>query len=377
MLSQADRGRSKEKAQFSLPKAGHKKVIGLNSTVPPFILELRESNERYAKLFQLAPFAYMTVNKHDFMVDINRRASTLLALRGSISNSREFKSLIVAEDQGKYMQARKALIETGAPQVCELRFVRRSTFFWGHLELAGEWERGLPLFRAGIVDITANKDAESKLKQAELQHKLALSENQIQLREAFHRMKNNLQVISGLLRMQAEVLQDSVAAGALNECHCRVLSMALIHERLSLNGMTSAVDFGDLSALLTRELFKSFGSPKRIRCRLNTRPVILHPEQAIPCGLILNELLTNAFKYAYPAETEGEICVALRASAHGRVKLTVSDKGVGFPQGFDWKSATSSLGLTIIEALTQQLGGKLVVGTGPGASFTVQFSKSV
>ncbi len=147
MLSQVDRDHSKEKVQFSLPKAGRKKVIGSDSTQPPFLLELRESNGRYAKLFHLAPFAYITVNAHDFIVDINRRARTLLALRGCIPNTRKFKSLIVAEDQGKYMEARKAWLETAAPQVCEVRFMRRGTFLWGHLELDGEWEHGSPLFR--------------------------------------------------------------------------------------------------------------------------------------------------------------------------------------------------------------------------------------
>jgi len=109
-----------------------------------------------------------------------------------------------------------------------------------------------------IVDITASKDAESKLKQIEIQYQLSLTENKIQLREAFRCMKNNLQVISSLLRMQAEMLQDGAAASALKECNFRVLSMSLIHERLHVNGMTSKVDVAELAKVLTAELFKSF-----------------------------------------------------------------------------------------------------------------------
>ena len=246
MLSQVEQGRSKAKVEFSLLKATNPKATGSTATVSSLTLELRATNEHYTRLFNLAPFAYLTLNDHGFIVEINRRANTLLALRGSVSNTRAFKSLVIVEDQGVFAQAETALLETAIPQVCELRFIRRDTFFWGHLEIGVEHQNAAPVFRVAIVDITANRDAESKLKQIELQQQQSLTENTTLLREAYHRMKNNLQIISGLLRMQAEMSEDHAAGSALKECHFRVLSMALIHERLYMGGLTSEVDFADL-----------------------------------------------------------------------------------------------------------------------------------
>ncbi len=212
---------------------------------------------------------------------------------------------------------------------------------------------------------------EQKLAKEQLVRSLA--EKNILFKEMHHRVKNNLQVISSLLRMQSELLKDQSAAAVLKESHQRVLSMALIHEQLYSNEAVSQINFTDFTERLVNELFQSYSADKgRVTCRLDTSPVHLLIDQAIPLGLILNELVTNAFKYAYPAETTGEVVISLHATPKRRVILTVSDEGVGLPDKFDW-SGSKSMGLPIVELLTQQLGGTLTIRTKPGAAFTVEF----
>ena len=205
----------------------------------------------------------------------------------------------------------------------------------------------------------------------------SLAEKNTLLQEVHHRVKNNLQVISSLLRMQGEVLKDQTASAALKESHQRVLSMALIHEQLYGNQEMDQIDFADFTQTLVSELFRSYaGTAKRVSHRMNVDEVRLQIDQAIPCGLILNELVTNALKYAYPNGKRGEVVIDLRETDGGMVTLAVSDQGVGLPAGFDW-THSESMGLPIVDLLTQQLGGTLAVRTSPGASFTIEFPRDI
>ncbi len=203
----------------------------------------------------------------------------------------------------------------------------------------------------------------------------SLAEKNVLLQEVHHRVKNNLQVISSLLRMKAESLQDEAASAALKESQQRVHSMALIHERLYGSLQADYVDFEEYIQTLVSDLFFSYsGSTRRLTSRLRTSPVFLKIEQAIPCGLILNELVTNALKYAYPNDENGEIVVALHESALGYITVCVSDEGVGLPEGFDWH-ASHSMGLPIVDLLANQLGGEIRVHSHPGATFSVEFPR--
>jgi PAS domain S-box-containing protein len=216
-------------------------------------------------------------------------------------------------------------------------------------------------------------EAEVQARTEELRRSLAKVETV--LKEVNHRVKNNLQVISSLLCMQSDILDDPTAVAALRESQQRVYSMALIHDRLCSSRTIEELNFGEYAETLIHELFHGYSSSasKVISC-LNLAPVTLTIDQAIPCGLILNELVTNALKYAYPDGRAGEIRVDLSASEAGEVALTVRDHGVGLPVSVDWKNS-KSLGLPIVDLLTQQIGGKLTVERSPGAMFTVKFAK--
>jgi two-component sensor histidine kinase len=152
--------------------------------------------------------------------------------------------------------------------------------------------------------------------------------------------------------------------------------MALIHERLNRDDEPDRLDFREYVQSLARDLFYSYGvDSERIRLRFELEPVALGLNQAIPCGLILNELLTNALKYAFPKGRAGEILVALGCSHDQVVKLTVADNGVGLPADVDW-TESPSLGLRIMNILGRQLDGTVQREPGPGAVITLTFPKA-
>lgn len=196
------------------------------------------------------------------------------------------------------------------------------------------------------------------------------------LKEVHHRVKNNLQVVSSLLSMQADLLPGNGLAGVLNETQRRVEAMAMIHERLHSTDDTDLVDFREYVEALARELCYAYGvNRNRVHLHLDLGAVELGLNQAIPCGLILNELLTNAVKYAFPEGRRGEILVVLGCDESGWVTLRVTDNGVGMPGGFDWKQSRS-LGLRIVDILARQLDGSWQSEPGPGAAFALAFRKT-
>jgi two-component sensor histidine kinase len=204
----------------------------------------------------------------------------------------------------------------------------------------------------------------------------ALAAKDLLLREVHHRVKNNLQTISSLLHMQAALLPDLAARQALRDAQLRVHSMALIHEQMYGDKDMHEVDFGEYAKRLTRDLFESFGAAGgRARLRFALDPVSLAMDQMIPCGLILNELVTNSLKYAFPGERGGEILVSLRSGDGGTVTLTVVDNGVGLPPDIGGKRS-QSLGMRIVDILTRQLGGSMVQQSNGGVSSTVTFTRS-
>jgi PAS domain S-box-containing protein len=224
-------------------------------------------------------------------------------------------------------------------------------------------------FLGGVsVDISEQVRAERALA-------AALAAKEVLLKELHHRVKNNLQVISSLLTMQAGELRDPAAHQALEESQRRVQSMALIHEKLNQDDDLEQVDFREYAETLTRELFYSYGANSDSKMlRFELHPVWLELRQAIPCGLILNELVTNALKYAFAKNGAGEILVTLACDQNDLVKLTVSDDGAGLPPGFDWRESPS-LGLRIVDILSRQIDGLVEQVAGKGTTLSLTFRR--
>jgi two-component sensor histidine kinase len=202
-------------------------------------------------------------------------------------------------------------------------------------------------------DITEQKRTQRALESA-------LAEKTILLKEIHHRVKNNLAVVSSLLSMKADAVTNPTAKQALVQSQQRVYSMALIHEHLYGNERLDRINFAEYATQLVRRLHAAVATePERIAIELDLDPVELAIEQAVPCGLILNELLTNAFKYAFLGRDRGRILVSFRESAAGIHELSVADDGVGIPADRVDTTNGNSLGLRIVEVLAQQLDGTL------------------
>jgi two-component sensor histidine kinase len=198
----------------------------------------------------------------------------------------------------------------------------------------------------------------------------SLAEKDVLLQELHHRVKNNLQVVASLLRLQAE--DGQAAADALRESQLRVETMALIHEQLYQSGDLRRVSVVEHAGLLMNNLLSVYGVDRsRISGEVVMEPLALGVDQAIPAGLILNELMSNALKHAFPAGRHGRIVVAGGLS-NGRAEMTVWNNGVELPEEFDLQKGTS-LGLRIVQILARQLKGTLDIDRNGGTAFRISF----
>lgn len=227
---------------------------------------------------------------------------------------------------------------------------------------------GRPLRLLGThTDISARKHAEAALRDS-------LHEKEALLREVHHRVKNNLQIISSLLRLEAAGIHHPLTRAVLQDMQHRIRSMALLHETLYHADNLARVPLRPYLERLCAQLFRSIaGQPGTVQLHLDIAPVWLDPAQAIPCGLIVNELVSNSLKHAFPQGASGEVRVALQP-LHPRpeLRLSVRDTGVGLPDTFD-PDHLRSLGLQLVTDLTRQLEGTLAIEPGPGAHFTITF----
>ncbi len=216
----------------------------------------------------------------------------------------------------------------------------------------------------------------SERKQAEERLAASLREKEVLLKEIHHRVKNNLQVISSLVDLQADSIDDPLLSGLFQDVRDRVRSMALVHEKLYCSENLDQVEFADYATSLLEYLWASYGSSAGdIRLTLDLHPLALSVEQAVPCGLIVNELVVNALKHAFSGHDPGEVTVALCRDQDGRATLSIGDTGVGLPEGMDWRQS-ESLGLRLVQMLSRQLAGTMAVESkaGTGTRFRLTFA---
>lgn len=193
--------------------------------------------------------------------------------------------------------------------------------------------------------------------QAEAQIQASLLEKEILLKEIHHRVKNNLQIISSLLNLQLEGLHDPAARAVFEDSKNRVRSMALIHEQLYQSPNLAHIDFAEYVTSLVNYLVRVYRvDESRIRVHLSLAPLYMGIDTAVPCGLILNELVSNAFKHAFTDDRQGDVLITLQPIAAGEATLSVSDNGAGLPATIDVQN-TASLGLQLVATLVKQLKG--------------------
>jgi len=231
-------------------------------------------------------------------------------------------------------------------------------------------DAGEPVAMVGVArEITERKRSEARVQ-------ASLREKEVLLKEVHHRVKNNLQVITSLLNLQADRISDERVQVVLRENQARIKSMALVHEELYQSEDLAWVNFTDYLRRLTNGLIQSYArSGKTIDLRLELEDLRLGIDAAIPCGLIVNELLTNALHHAFVGRPAGTVIIRF-SKEQGKYILGVVDDGIGLPGSID-VGTTDTLGLHLVSTLTDQLRGSLSVSRQGGTSFLLVFEEHI
>lgn len=199
-----------------------------------------------------------------------------------------------------------------------------------------------------------------------------LKDKEMLMKEIHHRVKNNLMVISSLLSLQSRYIKDEESKEIFKESQNRAQSMALIHERLYRSTDMKSIDFADYIRSLTRDLFNTYSTQEdRIDLKMDVEDVEVDIDNAVPLGLIINEIVTNSLKYAFPDENTGTITISFHKQKDQYI-LEVSDDGIGIPEEFEVEKS-DSLGMMLINSLTYQIGGELEIERSPGTTFRIKF----
>jgi PAS domain S-box-containing protein len=339
--------------------------------------ELRKAQERldasrakYFDLYEMAPVGYCTIGQEGKVLEANLTAAAMLGQARKALVGQQVTRFVAPEDQDAYYLHHKRLFEARERQSYDLRLARLDgTEPWAHMiATIGPDSEGRPVERLVMSDVTERKRIEQRLQRA-------LEEKDILLQEVNYRVKNNLNLILSLLNIQSSAIESSSqAVAAFEKSRDRILAMALVQEELYKSGDYTRVNMSEYLKALTHQLQLAYCPKGEVRLAIETEGIVLSVSQSIPCGLILNELVTNALKYAYPGRRGGEIAVSLCETAEGLIELRVSDSGVGLPEGREPPEGRS-LGITIVRLLVKQLDGVLELSSSGGMSYRIAFSR--
>lgn len=276
---------------------------------------------------------------------------------------------VSTEDYNNFWIRKYEAAFKGDPQYFETQFFdKEGVETWREIYLNPiKDENGVVQEVSGIGhDITEKKQAEERIR-------LSLQEKEVLLKEVHHRVKNNLQVISSILNLQSSYVKDEGTLQILKESQNRIKSMAFIHESLYQTKDFSSINFTEYVINLSQNLIHSYSNvDNEIKLNLDIQDVFLNLDLAIPCGLIINEIVSNALKYAFVDKVEGgEITLKMKTSGD-YLELQIGDNGKGLPKNIDYRN-TESLGLQLVVTLTDQLGGKIDLNLEKGTNYTIIF----
>lgn len=232
---------------------------------------------------------------------------------------------------------------------------------------------GFPLILVLAVDITERKQAEEKIRNA-------LSEKEVLLREIHHRVKNNLASLISLITLHTEHISDRESLNVFRQLQSQLMAMSLVHKNLYQAENIAQIDFGEYLGHLINNVFQTFGAGQNISLNTDINHIFLNIDTAIPCGLIVNEILSNALKYAFPGgkpcrnESGCEIGIRLGSYEDNKILLLLSDNGTGLPQNTDWRN-TETLGLKLVKILSRQIRADLDVNIHNGTTFKLIFAE--
>ncbi|MCK9209693.1 MAG: PAS domain S-box protein [Ignavibacteriaceae bacterium] len=330
---------------------------------------LIESEVRYRTLFESNPYPMWVYDQET----LNFLTINDMAVRNYGYSREEFLSMTL-KDIRPTSEIPNALEYLSQPQP-EINYAG----IWKHMKKDGTFiDVEIISHSIHFGDRTARLvlalDVTERIK-AEKQLQASLTEKEIMIKEIHHRVKNNLQIISSLLTLQAEFIKDESARGYFNDSQNRVKSMAIIHEKLYQTRDFANIDIKDYVDNLTFSLFRAYNiNSNLIDVNVDISNISLDVDTAVPCGLIINELVSNSLKYAFTDERKGKMTIKLIPVEKDQLQLIVSDNGIGLPENFDFRQ-TQSLGLTLVNILAKQLNGGVEMVNDNGATFIITFRK--
>ncbi|MCB9449611.1 MAG: PAS domain S-box protein [Flavobacteriales bacterium] len=328
--------------------------------------ELRASEKKYRDLVENSQIIILTHDMKGVIRSVNAVAATWIGYGSEELIGKKAATFIASVYRKEFNDYLKILRkEKFARGVVRVVNQKNQEIFWSYKSSLRRNEKGY-FATVYLEDITEQVHAEKQIKES-------LREKEVLLREVHHRVKNNLQVISSILNLQSSYVEDPKTLNILRESQNRIKSMAYIHESLYQAKNLSHINFAEYIQSLSDNLFRSYGVVgSSIEIGQQIGDVFLNLDTAIPCGLIVHELLSNSLKYAFQGKAGGKIDIKMQIQGDEAV-LTVEDNGKGLPKGLEIEK-TRSLGLQLVVALVEQLGGKLTWSSSPkGSRFKIVF----
>ncbi len=328
--------------------------------------ELLQSENRFKTLIEAAPVA-ITMLRDGKILYANPALHAMLSVpEGVALQDRPIVDFLAPESLSEgNVRFNDSIDASPVPHEAELMFARSDD---AHINVLMTTARvGLSDGEALVAfmsDVTERKRAERRLNDS-------LKEKELLLKEIHHRVKNNLQVISSLLGMQSQLVTDGQAREAYADSIRRVRSMALVHEKLYRSEDLSQIDFHEYLNSVARELSRSLYR-EGVNLRVEAEKIMLGIDLAVPCGLIVHELVSNALKHAFTKQKNGNVVVSFKRLNASTLQLDVYDDGTGFPRGSDYRTMTS-MGMSIIRTLTEQISGTIKLDGSAGTRFTIVY----
>ncbi|QUH22592.1 PocR ligand-binding domain-containing protein [Methanobacterium alkalithermotolerans] len=334
-------------------------------------IKLQESEHKFRSILNNLPGAVfeLTAKKdgYRYLSYIGPRIHEMFGFDQDKDIQMEIVRQLHPEDRESFLISIEESLSNARPFNHEARFITPSGEKWFQvISTPVHCDEDL-LYHGVILDIHDRKLAEQIMEKS-------LQEKKLLLQEIHHRVKNNMQIISSLMNLQAMEMDDEKTLKFIRDSQNRVKSMAIIHEKLYESTDLSRISFKDYLHNLISYLYDSYTiHPGRVKLKTMVNDFSFNIDTAIPLGLIINELASNSLKYAFPEEREGELCINLKKVGE-KFKLVVADNGIGFPEHFDYKN-TTTLGLQLVNKLTQQLDGSITLDNKKGSKFIIEFSE--
>jgi PAS domain S-box-containing protein len=336
--------------------------------------ELTERERRLSAIFEAAHnVAFVTSDlrgKESRILDFSPGAEMIFGYWKSEIVGEKLSILHLPEDLDRLAEIHRKMRKQEVEYSGEITLVRKNGEHFPALLTKYPLKDESGSVRAALsvcIDITV-------LKRAEAQIRATLLEKENLLREIHHRVKNNMQVVSALLVLQSKKTKDRKILEMFRDSEHRIKTMALIHEKLYQSRSFGTIDFSEYLTRLLQYLFRSYEERSaRVSLELQVKDVSLDIDTALPCSLIINELVSNSLKYAFPDGKPGKICIRVRREGAKGYAMEIGDNGIGLPPGLDLEK-TGTLGLRLVHGLAvNQLGGSIEPGTGKGTSFIIRF----